>query len=142
MQEVPITIESISSIYESEPLYYESPNWFYNLVLKIKTALSPYALFIELKKIELQMGRKKSPVMSDRPIDLDIVFYEDLILESEVLQIPHPRALERAFVIVPACEIDPYFKDPISKKTLYEIYMHGETFFKAQKLKAIFREMP
>lgn len=142
LQKVPVQIEDISAIYESAPLYYESPNFFYNLVLKIKTALSPYALFLELKKIEFQMGRKKSPVLTDRPIDLDIVFYEDLILESEILQIPHPRAFERAFVILPACEIDPYFRDPLSGKTLLEIYTLRKKLFLTQKLKAIFTEIP
>lgn len=83
------------------------------------------------------MGRQKTKEISDRPIDLDIVFYEDQIFVSEILQIPHPRATERAFVIIPAAEITPHFKDPITGKELIEIYATKRELFKSQKLKKI-----
>ncbi len=86
------------------------------------------------------MGRKKTLELSDRPIDLDIIFYEDLVLTSEILNIPHPRATERAFVIIPACEIDPNFTDPLSGKTLREIMERQKELFQAQNLRKIILE--
>ncbi|MEZ0343839.1 MAG: 2-amino-4-hydroxy-6-hydroxymethyldihydropteridine diphosphokinase, partial [Caldimicrobium sp.] len=101
LKALPLFFEKISTIYETAPLYFKTPNRFLNLVLKLRTSLSPYALFIELKKIEFQMGRRKTQNISDRPIDLDIIFYENVKIEGEVLRIPHPRAYERAFVMIP-----------------------------------------
>lgn len=119
MQELPAQIEKLSKIYETRPLYFESKNYFYNLVVKIRTFLSPLALFLELKKIEFKMGRKKDLCLSDRPIDLDIVFYEDLRFSSAILKIPHPRAFERAFVVIPTLEIEPDLREPVTwEKTL------------------------
>ncbi len=86
------------------------------------------------------MGRKKTLELSDRPIDLDIIFYEDLVLNSEILKIPHPRATERAFVIIPACEIDPNFIDPLSGQTLQEIMETQKDLFQAQNLQVVFHE--
>ncbi|MFN3406816.1 MAG: 2-amino-4-hydroxy-6-hydroxymethyldihydropteridine diphosphokinase [Caldimicrobium sp.] len=141
LKALPLQIEKISSIYESEPLYYHSENYFYNLVLVISTPLSPFALFLELKKIEFKMGRQRTIELTDRPIDLDIVFYEDKVLISEILQIPHPRAKERAFVIVPACEISPHFRDPLSGMKLKEIYATKKELFEKQKLKKLSLEV-
>lgn len=106
----------------------------------MRTSLSPFALFLELKKIEFQMGRKKTIVLSDRPIDLDIIFYEDIILDSEVLKIPHPKAFERAFVILPMLDLDPNFKDPLTGKTIYEINESYKDDYKMQKLKVLSKE--
>ncbi len=86
------------------------------------------------------MGRKKTLELSDRPIDLDIIFYEDLVLTSETLNIPHPRATERAFVIIPAYEIDPNFIDPLSGKTLREIMERQKELFQVQNLRRIILE--
>lgn len=87
------------------------------------------------------MGRQRNIELTDRPIDLDIVFYEDKVLISEILQIPHPRAKERAFVIVPACEISPHFRDPLSGMKLKEIYATKKELFEKQKLKKLSLEV-
>ena len=81
------------------------------------------------------MGRKKTDHLSDRPIDLDIIFYEDLKIEGEVLKIPHPRAYERAFVMIPLCEIASDFIDPLSGKKIGEICEEKKALFDAQEIK-------
>ena len=78
---------------------------FLNAALKIDTALSPVALLKQLKKLERELGRTKTVRWGSRPIDLDILFYGDKIIKRKDLIIPHPRILERAFVVVPLLEV-------------------------------------
>jgi len=137
LKKLPLSLEKISTPFETEPLYFESPNKFINLAIELKTSLSPFSLFLELKKIEFSMGRVKTSYYTDRPIDLDIIFYEDLVMESELLKIPHPRAFERAFVMLPLLEIAPDFIDPLSGKTLKKIYQENRAFLDSQKIKPL-----
>ncbi|MGC9017266.1 MAG: 2-amino-4-hydroxy-6-hydroxymethyldihydropteridine diphosphokinase [Caldimicrobium sp.] len=134
LKRLPLFIEATSKIYETAPLYFETSNRFFNMVIQIKTSLSPYALFLELKKIEFLMGRIKEERLTDRPIDLDIIFYEDLTLEGKILQIPHPRAYERAFVMIPLCELAPNFSEPLSGKKIYELCKERERLFESQEI--------
>jgi len=136
-EERAIHLMACSRIYETTPLYFETPHKFLNLVIEIKTFLSPLALFLELKKMEFLLGRKKEAVLTDRPLDLDILFYEDLVFESEILQIPHPRAFERAFVMVPLMELARDLRDPRSGKRLFEIYAENRAYLEAQELSPI-----
>jgi len=78
---------------------------FLNAALKIKTRLLPLSLLKELKKIEKQLGRKKTVRWGPRTIDLDILLYEDKIIQAEKLTIPHPRLMERDFVLKPLLEL-------------------------------------
>jgi len=137
LKRLPLSLKKISTPFETEPLYFESSNKFVNLAIELKTSLSPFSLFLELKKIEFSMGRVKTPYYSDRPIDLDIIFYEDLVMESELLKIPHPQAYERAFVMLPLLEIAPDFIDPLSGKTLKRIYNENKTFLDSQEIKPL-----
>jgi 2-amino-4-hydroxy-6-hydroxymethyldihydropteridine diphosphokinase len=114
-------VERKSRIYETEPWgLKEQPN-FLNQVVEIKTAIEPGKLLSELKKIEKQMGRKKIVRFGPRVIDLDILFYDDLILQTERLTIPHPSLAQRAFVLVPLDEIAPELVHPVEKKTIHEL---------------------
>jgi 2-amino-4-hydroxy-6-hydroxymethyldihydropteridine diphosphokinase len=99
------TIEKVSDCYATKPIgYLEQPD-FFNIACLITTALSPHELLRFLKQIETAMGRNPSFRNAPRPIDLDILFYDDLVLPSPELTIPHPRLNERAFVLVPLAEI-------------------------------------
>ncbi|NDV19451.1 GTP cyclohydrolase I FolE2 [Pseudodesulfovibrio sp. JC047] len=102
-----MTIEKTSSYYETDPVGYEDQPDFINMACQVKTELAPQELLSFLKRIEKRMGRKKTFRNGPRPIDIDILFYDDLILEAEGLSIPHPRVHERAFVLVPLVEIEP-----------------------------------
>ena len=95
---------------------YRTPPWgvtdqpeFVNLAIEVETALSPHALLERIHGIEKALGRdrKAGPRWGPRPIDIDIIAYDDLALDDPALTLPHPRALERAFVLVPLAEIAP-----------------------------------
>lgn len=96
-----------SHIYETPPWGYEDQPAFLNMVVKAETSLEPESLLKYLKQIEAELGREKSVRWGPRLIDLDILFYDDLVIESPPLVIPHPRLHERAFVLVPLADIAP-----------------------------------
>src|SRR5215469_8515896 len=114
-------IEIVSSIYETEPVGYTDQPRFLNIVCRGKTWLGAEHLLKYAKEIEAAIGRKPSFRNGPRPIDIDILFYDDLLLEQENLTIPHPRMRERAFVLVPLAEIAPEVVDPVSEKTILEL---------------------
>ena len=101
-----------SSLYGSAPWGYDNQPDFVNAVAEIETELSPHALLDELLKIETWHGRERSFANAPRTLDLDIALYGDRIVDTEGLHIPHPRMLERAFVLVPLAEIAPEISIP------------------------------
>ena len=107
-----------SSIYETPPWGYTDQPAFLNMVIKAETKLEPYALLFYLQEKEKSLGRIKSFRNAPREIDLDILLYDNLILDEEKLTIPHPRLHERAFVLVPLAEIAAEFEHPIMKKKI------------------------
>ena len=107
-----VSLEAVSSVYETEPIGYEEQPLFLNLVCGIATELLPEELLQLAKDIEATMGRVPSFVNAPRPIDIDILFYDDKIIDTQNLTIPHPRLKGRAFVLVPLAEIAPDFVHP------------------------------
>ena len=107
-------IGKISTIYESEPWGVGDQEPFLNCVLELYTRLDPHTLLKELKRIEKEVGRKERFRWGPREIDIDILLYEDEVVETDELKIPHPLIKERDFVLVPMLEIDPSLKDPVS----------------------------
>lgn len=113
-----------SSVYESEAWGYKSENSYLNQALSLITSLSPHELLSITQSIEKDLGRTTKTVngvYSDRPIDIDILFYDDLIVASHELSIPHPRIAERRFVLEALNEIDSRFIHPITKKSIHQI---------------------
>jgi len=105
-----IGIESISSLYETEPMYIKDQKSFYNIVVRasIEDDMGPFELLGSIKAIEYGLGRKKVGTRyGPRPIDIDILYFGDKIIESEILEIPHPKIGERKFVLLPLSEIAP-----------------------------------
>ena len=115
-----VRIERLSSIYETEPWGYDEQPCFLNAVCRGLTSLVPSSLLSLTKQIELSLGRTSSFPNAPRPIDVDILLYGDLVLESPELTIPHPRLAERAFVLVPLVEIAPDLVHPLTGITLTE----------------------
>ncbi len=113
---------SVAKLYETKPMYHEKQKNFLNTVLRGQTTLSPEALLLFVKKIEKQIGRVKRFRNGPREIDIDILFYDDLIFTNKELEIPHPRIQERNFVIEPLMDLDPNLIHPILKKTVRELH--------------------
>lgn len=96
-----------SSVYETDPWGFEDQPIFYNQVVRIETILEPLPLLQEIKKIELEMGRIPTFLYGPRLIDIDILLYDRLMMNSPELKIPHPQMKSRAFVLTPLVEIAP-----------------------------------
>ncbi|MBI4329158.1 MAG: 2-amino-4-hydroxy-6-hydroxymethyldihydropteridine diphosphokinase [Chloroflexi bacterium] len=115
-------VEALSSIYETEPMYNTAQPRFLNAVVEGRTDLQPGALLSFVKEVERRMGRGPGPRNSPRPLDIDLLLYDDVILTSTDLTLPHPRMVERAFVLAPLAEIAPDAVHPISRKSVAELW--------------------
>jgi len=116
-----VSITRLSSVYETEPVGLRDQPWFLNLVCEGETSLSPIDLLDMLQAIEREMGRVRTVRWGPRPIDVDILLYGDLILDSRRLTIPHRLMADRAFVLVPLVEIAPDAVHPGLKATAREL---------------------
>ncbi len=115
-----------SPVYETPPWgYLDQPN-FLNQVVRAVTELSPLDLLAYLKQIEVRLGRKATFRNGPRVIDLDILFFDDLVFETETLTIPHPRMAGRGFVLVPLADLAPRFCHPVSGLTVEEMLSQVE----------------
>ena len=113
-----ITLKEISSIYTTDPIGYEEQAQFLNGVAAIQTSLSPLSLLHTLKDIETAIGRKHRIRWGPREIDLDILIYGDLCVQTVELVIPHPEMHLRGFVLVPLAEIAPNLRHPVLQESV------------------------
>ena len=112
------TIHESSSVFETEPWGFETNDQFLNMVVKVETKYSPSMILDEILKIESLLGRVRGEdLYSSRVIDIDLLLYEDQIINERNLIVPHPLMHERKFVLVPLCQISPEMKHPVLKVT-------------------------
>jgi len=114
---------ALSGFYETEPWGFQSENTFLNAALQLDTSLSPLELLKATQEIEIEMGRaqKSNGAYHDRIIDIDILLYEDLVLQTPELTLPHPLMHERLFVMEPLAEIAPNVIHPVFKKPVISL---------------------
>ena len=115
------SVELISSIYETLPYGYKDQGNFYNAVIKISTSHELMELLDLLKSIEKKIGRETTARWGLREIDLDILFFNDLIFSNERVTVPHKEVIKRDFVLIPLCEIAPNLNHPALNQKICDI---------------------
>jgi len=113
-----LPLQSISSIYETEPIGMQDVEEFYNMAVGISTEDDPPLLLTKLKAIEKKMGRKSREQMEPRIIDIDILLYRGLAYEDHRVRVPHPMLEHRRFALEPLAEIAPTAVHPVREKTV------------------------
>ena len=116
-----IRVARKSSFYETEPQELLDQPWFLNMVIEVETSLFPLQLLARVLKIEREMGRRRLVPKGPRIIDLDILLYENHVVNVDRLQIPHPALAARRFVLEPLVELAPDLRHPILRKSMREL---------------------
>ncbi|OGR00565.1 MAG: 2-amino-4-hydroxy-6-hydroxymethyldihydropteridine diphosphokinase [Deltaproteobacteria bacterium RIFOXYD12_FULL_55_16] len=115
-----ISLPRLSSPYRTEPVGLETEYWFTNAAGEISTSLAPLELLAAMLAIETELGRDRT-LTSDRPVDLDLLYYGDLIINSQTLIVPHPQMASRLFVLAPLAELAPEQRHPLLGLTTLEL---------------------
>lgn len=124
-------VVKLSGIYETEPWGFKEQDEYLNAVIEIETDIHYPELLKEVKDIEVRLGRDKTDKWKSRKIDIDILFFGDLIYEGDNLCIPHKHIEDRNFVLVPLNEIEPDFVHPVTKKNISDILQNSKDKLKA-----------
>lgn len=129
-------IMEMSSYYETEPWGFDSPEVFLNRIVLFDTALSPRDFLASCLQTEQQLGRVRhtGPRYQSRTIDIDILFYESIILNTPELTIPHPRITERNFVLIPLNELMPEFRHPVFNEAIADLLKKSPDHLLVKKL--------
>ncbi len=113
-------LSAVSSLWLTPPVGFADQPWFHNAVAQLRTPLDPASLLTELLRIEMSFGRNRAiaPANGPRTLDLDLLLYDDRLLSTKELTLPHPRLTDRAFVLLPLAEIAPTLVHPLTRLTI------------------------
>ena len=127
-------VVKIANIYKSKPYGYLKQNFFYNTMVHLKSEILPIELINKIQLIERKLKKNKRIINGPRRIDLDIIFWDHKIIKIQELSIPHPRASERDFVLLPMQDIVQNFRDPVSKLTIKELILRLKNHYIIDRL--------
>jgi 2-amino-4-hydroxy-6-hydroxymethyldihydropteridine diphosphokinase len=128
-------VVNVSPIYETPPWGFDSENRFWNLVLLVVTSLHPMEVLQKIREIEKHFGRKrKAGTYLSRKMDIDILFYDDEVIQTEQLTVPHPLIEKRRFVLAPLCDILPELVHPGNGKLVREMLAECSDISEVKKL--------
>jgi len=121
LSKIGIDVRRVSSFYQTEPVDFLPQRWFVNCVAEVGTDLMPLRLLKTLQSVERGLGRRPGIPKGPRPIDIDILLYENVVVRSAVLTIPHERLSERRFVLIPLRELAADLRHPVTQRTVVEM---------------------
>jgi len=127
-------VVKMANIYKSKPYGYLKQNFFYNTMVHLKSEILPIELINKIQLIERKLKKNKRLINGPRRIDLDIIFWDHKIIKIQELSIPHPRASERDFVLLPMQDIVQNFRDPVSKITIKELILRLKNHYIIDRL--------
>jgi 2-amino-4-hydroxy-6-hydroxymethyldihydropteridine diphosphokinase len=136
--EAGVEVCRLSSYYKTEPVDFRPQRWFVNCVAEVATGLMPLQLLKALQAVERSLGRHPGIAKGPRPIDIDILLYENVVVRSPALTIPHQRLSERRFVLIPLRELAPQIRHPVSKRTVLEMLQDTPDSSRVVRLRAEF----
>jgi 2-amino-4-hydroxy-6-hydroxymethyldihydropteridine diphosphokinase len=116
-------VVAVSSLYETEPVEFTDQPWFLNSAIALETDLAPQELMSRLLEIERTMGRERTQIKGPRKIDIDVILFEDQVIDRPELTVPHPAMHERRFVLEPLAEIAAEARHPVTKKSVREMLL-------------------
>jgi len=116
-----VNVVKVSSVYETDPVGYEEQAAFLNMVVEVETSLTPHEILKKCNEIEAGLGRTREIHWGPRTVDLDILLYNEENMKTQDLIIPHPRMMERGFVLIPLVELQANLVDPQSKQLIADV---------------------
>jgi 2-amino-4-hydroxy-6-hydroxymethyldihydropteridine diphosphokinase len=135
LDRVRVRVRRLSSLYRTEPVDFSPQPWFVNCVAEAATELMPLQLLKAVKSVERTVGRRPGVTSGPRPIDIDILLYENVVVRSSALTIPHERMSERRFVLVPLRELAPAARHPVTKRTVLEMLQDSKDLSRVVRFK-------
>lgn len=122
-----LTLSDMSAVYQTEPVgMAEGAPWFYNMVLVCDTTLLPQQVLAHCQAVEAALGRERCPeaaLPQNRTVDIDVLAYDELVVDTPELVLPHPRLAERAFVLVPLLEVNPAWCHPVLGQSVAQLHL-------------------
>ena len=137
MQAAGIAARRVSALYHTQPVDYTAQPWFLNCVAEVETEHMPRQLLRQLQRIERQLGRRRGVRRGPRTIDIDILLYQNHVMRTSELTIPHPQLAERRFVLEPLRDLAAGLRHPVSRRTVTELLAAAADRSRVRRLRSV-----